>query len=185
MAKVIAASGWATGRPTWYRSPAVDPRFGKRRLRRGTPTAIGDVVASFLRRGEAKPRAGRPRSKTAAVFTGYEALGPPFTTHAEPVFYRSGVLTIVVEDSAWLTELSFLRDEIIERLNEALADEKVESIRLRQGTLTRTRVRPAPVRSPDPELDPVQARNIEAIGSLVPDDELRAAVMKAARWLYR
>jgi len=166
---------------------SVDSRPIHRRLRKGKPTPLTDVVAGFLRRGESKPRRGRRKSKTAAVFTAYEAMGPPFTVRAEPTFYRGGVLTIVVEDSAWLTELSFLREEIIERLNVALEgeEEKVESIRLRQGKLTRPRTRPAPQRAPEPILTEPQAGRLEPAISDVGDDDLRDLIRKAARWSFK
>src|SRR5678815_3652728 len=83
------------------------------------PLPIGDLIARFLSK-----RHGHPdRAKEAAamrVFSAFARIGPPITEHAEPATLKGGILTLTVADSAWLTELTFLKAEIIARVNAPL-----------------------------------------------------------------
>ena len=119
---------------------------------------------------------------TSEVFAAFQSLGPPFVTHAEPIFFRKGSLTVVVEDSAWLTELTFLAPDILSRLNEAVGAGVVEQIRVRQGKLTRRAPYTPPELRPPPELNARQAQMLEELSSIVRDPDVRAALQKAARW---
>lgn len=111
------------------------------------------------------------------VFASFMRIGPPITDHAEPAYLKHGILTLTVGESAWLTELTFLRPQIIDRLNQGLAKPAVHDIRLRLGRLMK---RTPPARARPPVLSAEQAAKVESWGALIPGEEVRRAVMRAA-----
>lgn len=114
---------------------------------------------------------------TFKVFSEFARIGPPLTEHVEPVNFRGTVLSLTVRDSTWLTELTFLKPEILDRINSALGRVVVEDLRLRLGNLQRK----APPSEPEPlVMTPAVRAKVEALGALVSDPEVRAAVMRAA-----
>lgn len=116
------------------------------------------------------------------VFDAFQKLGPPVTAHAEPTQYRGGVLHLVVDDSTWLTELGFLRTEIMGRINGALGREVVKELRMRHGVL---RNKPDPrheARRERPVLAESEDAAIRAWAEAIPDEALRERFLGAARW---
>ena len=98
------------------------------RAPRRTPT-IGEVLKEVLRSrglGNASELSGLS-SKWAA------AVGEKVASHAGPEGLRGGTLTVVVDSSAWMNQLSMLSPEIIRKVNEALGGGKVEELRFRLG----------------------------------------------------
>lgn len=128
----------------------------------------------YLGKGEGHAfRRGRP---VLRVFRAFQALGPPLTRRAEPVWFGSGVLTLRVFGSAWMTELSFLTDSLAARLNQVLGDDLVQSVRLRAGP-------PRPWVDDEkraPKLSPRQLEQVETWGAQIRRPEVKAAVMRAA-----
>lgn len=149
--------------------------------RRARLTAVAEVVQRIVAKETSDSAAERRGAIAIRVFAAFDRLGPPITQHAEPVHYRAGALTVVVDDPTWLTELTFLRPEILTRLERTLGRPLVKELRMRHGRLSR-RPRPLPVKAELPKLDPDRARLVEALGELVPDESLRELVQRAARW---
>ena len=82
------------------------------------------------------------------------SIGPPITEHAEPIMLRGGILTVNVADSAWLTELTFLKKDILERINRGLLKPAVRDLRMKLGSVTRKREEKAkPARDGDHLID--------------------------------
>lgn len=143
--------------------------------REGHPTRVADIVRVYL--GEREIRGPKGRGRTVlAVFRAFQGLGPPLTRRAEPVWFGSGVLTLRVFGSTWMTELSFMTEEIAARLNKQLGRELVTSVRLRAGAPPPW-VDDAPRR---PKLSPAQLEKVESWGAQVPRPEVKSAVMRAA-----
>jgi hypothetical protein len=144
------------------------------------PTAVGDLVARFLSK-----RYGHPdRAKEAfamRVFASFARIGPPITEHAEPVALRGGVLTLLVADSAWLTELTFLKAEIIDRVNQGLPKPVVKDVRMRLGAPKKKRVEKAK----PPELSREELSKLEKWGAEIPNEEVRLAMMRAAAYVMK
>ncbi len=61
------------------------------------------------------------------------AVGPAIARHAQPQALRGAKLSLVVDSPAWMQQLSLLKPEIIEKINEALGREAVRDIILRLG----------------------------------------------------
>ncbi|MCK6550466.1 DUF721 domain-containing protein [Myxococcota bacterium] len=140
------------------------------------PVAVADVVARFL--AERQGHTSRPDGALSLrVFEAFQRIGPPITDHAEVASFRRGVLSLTVGDSAWLTELTFLRAEILTRLNLALGRDVVKDLRMRPGTIGKRR---APTVRPAPVLSAAEAEKVDRWTAEIDDPELRAIVARAA-----
>src|SRR5574340_204163 len=65
-------------------------------------------------------------------------VGPGIAAHAQPAMVRGKKLTVIVDSSAWMQQLSLLRPEITEKLNRNLGEDAVESISLKLGEVRAT-----------------------------------------------
>jgi hypothetical protein len=130
----------------------VIPRRPRRR--RAAPTRAGDALSGAM--GTLQKMAPAEESE---LFVRWEAaVGPRVAARAEPISLRHGVLIVAVASSAWLQELSFLRDELKTRLNAVAKKGLVSEVRL---VLTREERRPVqnvaePVSRPPVDLTPFQ-----------------------------
>lgn len=151
-------------------------------MRKSRLLPLDSVVHKVLKDTQGEPTRRRPSFATK-VFAAFEALGPPLSDHAEATFFRAGILTVTVDDSTWLTELTFLAPEVIETLNTNLGKTTVTQIRPRLGTLTPRYVAPPkPKLHQPPPLTHDEAKRLQAIGTHVKSPALREAMLRAARW---
>lgn len=156
-------------------------------MTRPRPTRIDQIIAGLIAQHEGASRAERQRGALVVkAFAAYERLPPAVVKHSEPISLRAGVLSVVVDEAAWLTELGFLRVEMIERINRILGRQAVREIRLRQGKLVRRRGGPAESAptglKPPPPLPAAKAVEVESWMDAVTDPELRASIERAVRW---
>jgi predicted nucleic acid-binding Zn ribbon protein len=99
------------------------------------PRPIGDSLPDVTKRlGLAKPKV------LTAVFARWdEVVGSPLCDHVQPVGLRDGVLTVEVDDPAWVTQLRFLHDDLVARVNDATGTETVTKLEVRvRGASRRT-----------------------------------------------
>jgi predicted nucleic acid-binding Zn ribbon protein len=68
-----------------------------------------------------------------AVVLWEEAVGKNIARRAQAVSVRNGILFVVVQNSAWLQELSLLKEGIIEKVNSAVGADVVKDIVFRIG----------------------------------------------------
>ena len=68
-----------------------------------------------------------------AVVLWEEAVGKNIARRAQAVSVRNGILFVVVQNSAWLQELSLLKEGIIEKVNSAIGTDVVKDIVFRIG----------------------------------------------------
>lgn len=143
--------------------------------RKGNLTAASDVVTRVLDKERSDPRRAAG-ANALRVFASFERIGPPIVDHADPVFFRRGVLTLQVGESGWLTELSFLAPKIRSRMNAILGRDMIKEVRLRLGPLL-----PRP--PPPPRPRPVSQKDRDRIAKWaegIGDDAVREAVVRAA-----
>jgi predicted nucleic acid-binding Zn ribbon protein len=57
-----------------------------------------------------------------------EVVGPRIAANTKPVTYRDSKLFVQVSTTTWLHELSFMKEEIVRRLNERVGGEAIEDI---------------------------------------------------------
>ncbi|MDA8100660.1 MAG: DUF721 domain-containing protein [Nitrospiraceae bacterium] len=102
-------------------------------------------------------------------------VGQAIGRHARPTALRAKKLTVTVDSSAWMQQLSLLRPEIVAKVNSALGEQAVESITLRMGEVEG----PAPAREvyqpPTGTLAPDEAKKVDESASAIADPELREA----------
>lgn len=56
-------------------------------------------------------------------------VGPRVACHTRALSFRDGVLCVEVDGSAWMHELSYLKRELIRRLNQELGASPVRDVR--------------------------------------------------------
>ena len=80
-------------------------------------------------------RVGVPKaSSMTAVFARWaDIVGASVAGHCRPHSLRDGVLHVVVDESAWATQLRFLSPQILERCNEVAGEGSVTSVEVRVG----------------------------------------------------
>lgn len=147
--------------------------------RQRRPRAAAEIVAEVLAEQEGRAN-GRKEAMTVRVFRAFSRLGPPITRHAEPVQFRAGVLTLSVDDSGWLTELTFLRPEILQRMAGLLGKPWVKDVRLRHAPLGRAEEL-RPQKQPMPVLAPEDEATVAGWAAEIADPEIRDAMLRAAR----
>ena len=149
----------------------------KRARRR--PTPIGTVVRALIGDREGTP-SGRRGGKTLKFFEAFARIGPPVSERAEPVAFKSGVLTLEVSESVWLTELSLLAPQIRSRLNCSLGASWVTQVRLRLGLPRRARLVP-PLRP----LTEAERQRITGWVASIRDPDVKTAFCRAAEHCVR
>lgn len=105
-----------------------------------------------------------------------DVVGPAIADKAQPLSFRAGVLWVAVQTAAWMQELQYLTETIMDGLNRACGRSLVTEIRFRQG-------RVAPIRprernrlfdpAPEGPVSPETVRKIHDEVSKVKDPELR------------
>jgi len=109
-----------------------------------------------------------------------DMMGPKIAEQSEPESLKNGVLTVRVENPAWLHHLNFLREELLQRLSKQLPSVKIKEIRFRQGPLDRIESAPpstsleinSPSQIVSQPSEPLSSDQIKLLQS-VSDPELR------------
>ena len=115
-----------------------------------------------------------------------ELVGARTAGHTAPRGVYEGVLHVVVSSSAWLHELTFLKDELLTRINAQLGRRVIKDIRLFAGSIRPQkrgglpRVTKAALVLSEPERA-LLARRADGEIPPVRDDQLRAVIVAARR----
>lgn len=125
--------------------------------------------------------AGKPlqkRLREARVWEVWqEAVGEQIASRAKPLSFRDGVLTVAVSGSAWLQQLSLMKPEIIQNLNEAAGEAIVRDIFFKQGKISATEKEPAPLPRKKAPLSAQQQAKLAQLAEPLGDQELGAALI--------
>jgi hypothetical protein len=78
---------------------------------------LGALVGGWVHRN----RFGAQLLESSLVLRWEQLVGHKLATRTQPIRVVDGVLTLRVASSAWLNELTFLRDTLLKQLNERLA----------------------------------------------------------------
>ena len=96
---------------------------GRRSIRGGWPVKIGELIGPAL--GSMGPRVWtEARLRKAWV----DAVGEQVSSHAHVRRLRGSVLEIFVTSDSWATELTYLAQTVIERLNAELGEGTVTQL---------------------------------------------------------
>lgn len=140
--------------------------------------SIADILARWL--GRKKHRSDLYQYTIQHRWA--EVVGERLAARTQPKTLRNGVLVVTVANSAWLNELSFLRGQIIQHINQMLAERAVLAIRLVAGKVTCS---PSSVsREPEEsssyvELPPDAVERIDREVAAIEDPMLREAIREA------
>jgi hypothetical protein len=74
-----------------------------------------------------------------------EAVGPEVAARTQPQGFRRGVLVIKSASAAWQNELTFMKADLMERLNRALGSNTVRDLKVISGTIAEKKPEPPPV----------------------------------------
>ncbi|MGI8793977.1 MAG: DciA family protein [Acidimicrobiales bacterium] len=93
------------------------------------PRRVGEGLDAVAR------RLGVPSADAlGTVFSSWgEIVGSHIEGHAKPVGLADGVLTVVVDEPGWATQVRFLTSQILRALADAVGDGVVGSIEVRVG----------------------------------------------------
>ena len=64
-----------------------------------------------------------------------EVVGPQIAGKTRPEALRNGVLVVSVTSSVWMQELSFMKQKILDRINQTLAPGTIREIRFKLGDI--------------------------------------------------
>ena len=115
---------------------------------------------------------GAPHQDQLRIRDMWEAVvGPHIAKKATPEGIRNGILQVSVVSSVWMQELTFMKQQILERINQACESSGVKDIRFRLGETL-----PGMDNSDEemlPELTEGEQKEIEQQTATVTDRDLR------------
>lgn len=94
-----------------------------------TPVRLGEVLKAAL----ARLPAGADLVDWALWKDWEQVVGAPLARHARPLRLRRGVLVVAVDDSLWMHELQYMKQDLVDRLNARLGRTVVRQIFLALG----------------------------------------------------
>ena len=111
-----------------------------------------------------------------------KAVGKGIARHARPAGMRGKKLTVLVDSSAWMQQLSLLKPEIMGKVNGRLGEDAIESITLKLGEFEPSAVQHDEYRPADGKLGPEEQTRIDTcvdgIADLQTRDSLRHLMEK-------
>ncbi len=102
----------------------MSKRAGSKRLR-----SVGDVLPTVVKRF----RLGDAVQQQRAAEVWRETVGDKIARHAEPASLERGVLVVFVDSPAWLTQLTYLKPELLRKLAPRLKKGALRDLRFRLG----------------------------------------------------
>ena len=106
-------------------------------------------------------------------------FGDNISSHTQPVRLIRGALTVMVDSPAWMHQLTFYRDELIEKVNDRIGKKIVTDIRFKVGKVETKKTPDSQLSTPNFQMSPQQSEKIEGYLKAVKDTEIREAIKKA------
>jgi len=97
--------------------------------RNSFPSSVGEVLEKLFN----KLSIDKKLKEVNALKLWEEVTGEKISQHSLPLFVRKGNLFVRVDNSGWLTQLTYLKHEIISELNKRLGGESIKNIYFRLG----------------------------------------------------
>ena len=138
------------------------------RMRR--PAAVSDLLGGILR--------GTPvekRLKEGRIWLVWEdAVGKRIASHAQPAAFRDGTLTLNVDSAPWMQQLTYLKKDLIAKVNGELGEELVKDLYMKSGKVAVAVSAEKPRTAQRRELSDEERSWIAEQSQSVTDPELRA-----------
>jgi len=139
-----------------------------RRQKMKRPAAVSDLLGAFLSGTPAEKRLYEGR----IWLVWDEAVGERIASHAQPSAFREGTLTVTVDSAPWMQQLTYLKKELIAKVNDHLGQDMVREIYMKAG-----RIAPPVQKKPHVpkrrELSAVEETEIAEQTASISDPELR------------
>jgi len=94
-------------------------------------TPIGEVLDAIVDQCRSDSQGGI----THLIRTWDRAIGPPIADNARPFAVKGTLLLVHVSSSAWMHQLRFLKNELLDKLNNDLDNQRIEEIKFKIGPL--------------------------------------------------
>ena len=110
-----------------------------------------------------------------------QAVGPQITAQTDPYKFKNGMLFVKVSTSAWMQQLQFMKQEILDKVNATLPDKKIKNIRFSIGHQPSIVPTASPVEKNHFDIGMLRKRDkklIEKNLTPITDDELREIVKR-------
>lgn len=108
----------------------------KKRRPKGKPERLGTLLTNLKLAPEL-----RDRLKDLVIWQKWEqAVGTTVAARATPLRLIGGTLTVQVNSAPWMQQLSFMKNELRNRLNDALGETRIKEINLKLGYTQRKEV---------------------------------------------
>ena len=120
----------------WNTTSAV-PRFkhsdrsmAKKHNHPQDAVTLGDVLKSVLRPGHS-----RGNFELTQIWSIWDrAVGSVIAENTHPAGFKGNILLVYANSSAWMHQLQFLKEDIIDKLNTEAGEQLVTDIRFKVGT---------------------------------------------------
>jgi hypothetical protein len=135
--------------------------------------SVDGLVARLLKNKKGVQDGGRVGRLRAAWPT---VVGRAIADHTVPGYLSNAVLTLFVDEAAWLTELNYQRPVLVERINQWAGGGWLQDVRLVQRTLPPAEtpdLRPAP-----PTVDAATRDRARTAAATIADHELRDLIAR-------
>jgi predicted nucleic acid-binding Zn ribbon protein len=134
------------------------------------PAAVADLLSAILRGTPAEKRLHEGR-----IWVVWEsAVGSRIASHAAPAAFRDGTLTLAVDSAPWMQQLTYLKKELIAKVNGELGEEMVKDIYMKAGKVATATPAEKPKAAKRRELTDVERSWIAEQAASVTDPDLRA-----------
>ena len=152
--------------------------MARRRPRKSEAEPITEVIHSALNAAGMKDQARRFR-----IVQIYDsAVGKIIAKRSHPIAFSRGVLTVKSQSTAWQNELTFLKTDMMARLNEVLGTEIIQDIRVVAGNRYQDPEPPVPAETPGEwcftKDHPDDITEIESTVASVEDIDVRESLRK-------
>lgn len=109
------------------------------------------------------------------------AVGPQIARQTEPTRFRQGVLYVTVTTPAWMQQLQYMNDEILEKVNSLDPGQKIAKIRYAIGQVTPHAERAETLQDTPLDENKLRDRDRRLIAehlSSIQDEELKEAIRR-------
>ena len=155
--------------------------MARRRRKKSEALPVADAILSALSQAGMKNMA--KRFQITQIYE--ETVGKVVARRSHPVGFNSGVLILKSQSTAWQNELTFLKEDLKARLNEALGAPIVQDIRVVAGNKYEDPTLPLPADTPgewcDTEDHPDDLVRIEKTLEAIEDEDVRASMRSMMR----
>lgn len=143
-----------------------------KRPRMKRPAAISDLLAEIF-----KDKPAGKRLKEGKIWLAWErSVGKQIAARARPAAFRDGTLTVSVDNAPWMQQLTYLKKEIIARLNENIGDEMVMEIYLKAGSASVPDLQESVGLRKSRPLTLEERQKIKENAAIISDPELREVI---------